>query len=107
MPSLFLIKFPNPTPVSATSFCENYHEKMRAEGLSLDRFCFPPLLKAASRNLSLRTGMEIHGLASKLGFGSDPFVETGLVRMYAASGRIMEAGLVFDKMSHKDVVTTD
>lgn len=80
---------------------------MRAEGLSLDRFCFPPLLKAASRNLSLRTGMEIHGLASKLGFGSDPFVETGLVRMYAASGRIMEAGFVFDKMSHKDVVTTD
>lgn len=77
---------------------------MRAEGLSLDRYCFPPLLKAASRNLSLRTGMEIHGLASKLGFGSDPFVETGLVRMYAACGRIMEARLVFDKMSHRDVV---
>ncbi|XP_022974384.1 pentatricopeptide repeat-containing protein At4g14820-like isoform X1 [Cucurbita maxima] len=81
------------------------YEKMRAEGLSLDRFCFPPLLKAASRNLSLRTGMEIHGLASKLGFGSDPFVETGLIRMYAACRRIMEARLVFDKMSQRDVVT--
>ena len=49
--------------------------------------------------------MEIHGLASKLGFGSDPFVETGLIRMYAACRRIMEARLVFDKMSQRDVVT--
>ena len=29
----------------------------------------------------------------------------GLVRMYSGCGRIMEARLVFDKMSHRDVVT--
>ena len=71
----------------------------------MDRFTFPPLLKAVSKASALAEGMEIHGLAAKLGFDSDPFVETGLVGMYAACGRILEARLVFDKMSHRDVVT--
>lgn len=47
----------------------------------------------------------IHGLAVKLGFDSDPFVETAVVGMYAACGLISEARLVFAKMPHKDVVT--
>ncbi|XP_059435312.1 pentatricopeptide repeat-containing protein At4g14820 [Corylus avellana] len=81
------------------------YEKMRRDGLGVDRFSFPPLLKAVSRASALDQGMEIHGLASKLGLDSDPFVQTGLVGMYAACGRIMEARLVFDKMSHRDVVT--
>ena len=71
----------------------------------MDRFSFPPLLKALSRVKSLVEGLEIHGLAAKLGFDSDPFVQTGLVRMYAACGRIEEARLMFDKMFHRDVVT--
>nr|POE82932.1 pentatricopeptide repeat-containing protein [Quercus suber] len=77
----------------------------RKEGVGVDRFTFPPLLKAVSKASALAEGMEIHGLAAKLGFDSDPFVETGLVGMYAACGRILEARLVFDKMSHRDVVT--
>lgn len=48
--------------------------------------------------------MEIHGIAAKYGFVSDPFVQTGLVGMYAACGRIIDARLMFDKMSHRDVV---
>lgn len=47
----------------------------------------------------------IHGLAAKFGYDSDPFVETALVGMYAASGLISEARLLFDKMPYKDVVT--
>lgn len=78
---------------------------MRKQGLAVDRFSFPPLLKALSRVKSLVEGLEIHGLAAKLGFDSDPFVQTGLVRMYAACGRIAEARLMFDKMFHRDVVT--
>lgn len=72
--------------------------------MAVDRFSFPPLLKAVSRASALTEGVEIHGLAWKLGFDSDPFVETALVRMYAACERIMEARLVFDKMSCRDVV---
>ena len=78
---------------------------MRTEGSGLDRFSFPPLLKAVSNVSALSEGLEIHGLAAKLGFDSDPFIQTGLVGMYAACGRIMLARLMFDKMSHRDIVT--
>ncbi|KAI4345649.1 hypothetical protein L6164_012749 [Bauhinia variegata] len=81
------------------------YEKMRRDGSSLDRFSFPPLLKAVSKVSAFIEGLEIHGLAAKLGFDSDPFIQTGLIGMYAACGRILEARLLFDKMSHRDVVT--
>ena len=77
---------------------------MRTQGLEVDRFSFPPLLKALSRVNFLVEGLEIHGLAAKLGFDSDPFVQTGLIRMYASRGRIAEARLMFDKMFHRDVI---
>lgn len=48
--------------------------------------------------------MEIHGLAAKLGYGVDSFVQTGLIRMYGSCGRVLDARLVFDKMSQRDVV---
>lgn len=80
------------------------YEKMRTEGISVDRFSFPPLLKASTRVSSIVEGMEIHGLATKLGFDSDPFIQVGLIGMYAACGRILMARLLFDKMSARDVV---
>ncbi|KAK2647035.1 hypothetical protein Ddye_022230 [Dipteronia dyeriana] len=79
--------------------------KLRMEGLDVDRFSFPPLLKAAARVKGLFEGMQLHGLGAKLGFDLDPFLQTGLVGMYAACGRIGDARLMFDKMSHRDVVT--
>ncbi|KAL0434138.1 UNVERIFIED_CONTAM: Pentatricopeptide repeat-containing protein [Sesamum latifolium] len=78
---------------------------MQKKTFPIDRFSFPPLLKAASKAMALSEGKMIHGLAAKLGFDSDPFVETALVGMYAACGLISEARLVFDKMSYKDVVS--
>lgn len=71
----------------------------------MDRFSFPPLLKASSKSLTLKIGMEIHGLSAKLGFDQDPFVQTALVAMYAACGRILVARTVFDRMSHRDIVS--
>ncbi|XP_059632495.1 pentatricopeptide repeat-containing protein At4g14820 [Cornus florida] len=79
--------------------------KLRGDGLGIDTFSFPPLLKAASKFSAYIEGMEIHGLASKLGFDTDPFVQTALVGMYAACGQILDARLVFDKMSHRDAIT--
>ncbi|TKY71165.1 Pentatricopeptide repeat-containing protein [Spatholobus suberectus] len=81
------------------------YRDLRRDGSPLDRFSFPPLLKAVSKLSALNVGLEIHGLASKLGFHADPFIQTALIGMYAACGRIMDARLVFDKMSHRDVVT--
>lgn len=80
-------------------------ESIINKGLVIDRFVFPPLLKAASKAFALCEGKTIHGLASKFGFDSDPFVQTALVGMYASCKQIQDARLVFDKMSYRDVVT--
>ncbi|XP_019444561.1 PREDICTED: pentatricopeptide repeat-containing protein At4g14820 [Lupinus angustifolius] len=80
------------------------YKKLRTDGSTLDRFSFPPLLKAVAKVSALNYGLEIHGLTSKLGFIADPFIQTALIAMYAACGRIIDARLLFDNMSHKDVV---
>lgn len=77
---------------------------MRENGVEFDRFSFPPLLKAATRVSALPEGRELHGFVFKLGFDSDPFVQTGLVGMYSSCGEISDARMVFDQMSHRDVV---
>jgi hypothetical protein len=71
--------------------------------LGTDSFSFPSLLKAASRTSGLIEGKEIHGIAAKLCFDKDPFVRMGLVGLFAAFDRILNARLVFDKMSYRDV----
>ncbi|XP_071725456.1 pentatricopeptide repeat-containing protein At4g14820-like [Rutidosis leptorrhynchoides] len=77
---------------------------MRERGFVIDSFSFPSLLKAAARVSALSEGMEVHGFGIKMGFVSDPFVQTGLVAMYAGCGCIEDARLVFDKMSERDIV---
>ncbi|CAA0829107.1 Pentatricopeptide repeat-containing protein [Striga hermonthica] len=82
-----------------------FFQTMYTNAFPVDRFCFPLLLKAASKVASLSEGKMFHGLAARLGYVSDPFVETALVRMYADCGSITDARLVFDKMSYRDIVT--
>ena len=48
--------------------------------------------------------MEIHGVVVKLGFDKDPFLQMGLMDMYVGCGKLLEARLVFDKMSYRDIV---
>ncbi|XP_068343063.1 pentatricopeptide repeat-containing protein At4g14820-like [Pyrus communis] len=72
------------------------YERMRMEDVRVDRFSIPPLLKAVARASALSEGMEIHGVAWKLGFHSDPFVETGL------SGHFDTAFLLFEEMKNSN-----
>ncbi|KOM53367.1 hypothetical protein LR48_Vigan09g202600 [Vigna angularis] len=67
--------------------------------------CSSTLLKVVSKLSSLNMGLKVHSLVSKLGFHDDPFIQTALIAMYTSCGRIMDARLVFDKMSHRDIVT--
>ncbi|GMJ06334.1 hypothetical protein like AT4G14820 [Hibiscus trionum] len=106
----------NPLPSLSTPFLRHLsrssepqfaffvYQRLRNEGIPIDRFAFPPLLKAAARVGGLAEGKEIHGFGFKLGFDSDPFVQTGLMGMYIGCRRILEARLVFDKMSYRDIV---
>ncbi|OMO80760.1 hypothetical protein CCACVL1_12773 [Corchorus capsularis] len=109
-------QFPNPLPSLSTPFLRHLsrsfrpefaflvYQRLRNEGLRIDRFSFPPLLKAAARVEGLAEGKELHGFGFKLGVESDPFVQTGLMGMYLACGRVLEARQVFDKMSYRDIV---
>nr|XP_043621750.1 pentatricopeptide repeat-containing protein At4g14820 [Erigeron canadensis] len=80
------------------------YAKMRDQDFVFDSFSIPPLLKASTRVKALTEGKEIHGFCFKMEFGSDPFVQTGLVGMYAACGHIDDARKLFDKMSQRDIV---
>ncbi|KAF8392372.1 hypothetical protein HHK36_022714 [Tetracentron sinense] len=62
----------------------------RREGIGIDRFSFLPLLKASARVSALDEGMEIHGLASNLGFDSD-------------SGLYDDVLLLFEEMKSSNV----
>ncbi|KVI00997.1 Pentatricopeptide repeat-containing protein [Cynara cardunculus var. scolymus] len=53
------------------------YAKMREQGLVIDSFSFPPLLKASTRVSRLIEGMELHGFASKMDFVSDPYCGNG------------------------------
>ncbi|KAI3516040.1 hypothetical protein L1887_14949 [Cichorium endivia] len=83
------------------------YANMREQGFVLDSFSLPPLLKASTRISGLNEGMELQGFATKMDFVSDPYVQTGLVAMYAACGHIEDARLVFDKMPHRDIIAWD
>ncbi|XP_008804951.2 pentatricopeptide repeat-containing protein At4g14820 [Phoenix dactylifera] len=81
------------------------YDRIRRAGLPLDRFSFPTVLRVAARaGADDWVAREAHGLVAKLGFDSDPFVQTALVRSYAACGRVADARGVFDRMSQRDLV---
>ncbi|KAE8708618.1 Pentatricopeptide repeat-containing protein [Hibiscus syriacus] len=107
---------PNPLPSLSTPFLRHLsrsskpqfallvYQRLRNEGIPIDRFAFPPLLKATAKVGGLAEGKEIHGFGLKSGLDSDPFVQTGLMGMYVSCRRLLEARLVFDRMSYRDVV---
>ncbi|CAN6464609.1 unnamed protein product [Victoria cruziana] len=74
-------------------------------GVPSDNFTFPFALKACATASWLLQGKLIHGQILRTGFGSDAFVEAGLVDMYAKSGDLGEARKLFDKMFKRDLVS--
>ncbi|KAK4792805.1 hypothetical protein SAY86_023240 [Trapa natans] len=80
-------------------FCELLHE------LTPDSFTLPCAIKGCARLGALEEGMQLHGLAAKIGLGCDKFVQSSLVSMYAKCDDIGSARKVFDEMPEKDLVT--
>ncbi|KAJ4954439.1 hypothetical protein NE237_011222 [Protea cynaroides] len=79
--------------------------RMLSHGLLPDDFVFPSMLKACAGLSALRTGRQVHSLASVTGFASDYFVQSSLVHMYVKCGQIKDAYEVFVRMTHKNVVS--
>ncbi|KAI3781520.1 hypothetical protein L2E82_11537 [Cichorium intybus] len=78
---------------------------MRQNGFLPNFFTFPFVLKACTRVLDLRLGVELHTIMVKVGYDLDAFVKTGLVCFYAKSGRLDDACKVFDEMPEKNPVS--
>ncbi|XP_075480546.1 putative pentatricopeptide repeat-containing protein At1g69350, mitochondrial isoform X1 [Primulina tabacum] len=71
----------------------------------LNKFIFPPVLRACSAINGLAMGTKVHARVIKSGFDSDTFVETSLLGMYGEVGRLCNAKKVFDEMSIRDMVS--
>ncbi|KAG7530075.1 Pentatricopeptide repeat [Arabidopsis thaliana x Arabidopsis arenosa] len=87
----------NGEPASALSIYRN----MRVEGVPLDLYSFPVLLKACGKLRDIRTGSELHCMLVKLGFNSTGFIVNALVSMYAKTDDLIAARRLFDAYQEK------
>lgn len=78
---------------------------MLEESVEPDRYTFVSLITACGGVSELGEGKRIHAEALRYRFGSDMFVCTSLVDMYAKCGSIVDAQNVFDALDQRDVVS--
>ncbi|KAJ9174123.1 hypothetical protein P3X46_017186 [Hevea brasiliensis] len=75
------------------------------QGLAPDVATMVTILPVCAREVELDLGMEIHGLAIKLGLSEEVKVNNALVDMYSKCGYLPEALMLFDKNNNKNVVS--
>ncbi|KAL6010083.1 hypothetical protein ACLOJK_000514 [Asimina triloba] len=81
---------------------------MVSEGsMGPNHFTFPSLLQACANLAAMEEGKQIHAQIIKSGFNvnSDPFINNGLINMYAKCGYITEARMLFEKMPERDLAS--
>eukprot|EP00257_Ricinus_communis_P013360 XP_015570779.1 pentatricopeptide repeat-containing protein At3g26782, mitochondrial [Ricinus communis] len=77
---------------------------MRKLNLKPNRSTFPCAIKACSSLLDLHWGKQTHQQALVFGFESDLFVSSALVDMYSKCGRLSDARILFDEITHRNIV---
>ncbi|KAM1031723.1 hypothetical protein ACFX2C_035476 [Malus domestica] len=80
-----------------------YHQ-MVADGVRPDSSTFTVAIKACASMLDLEIGEEIWSKAVDCGYERDVFVGSSVLNLYAKSGKMDEAVVVFEKMPRKDLV---
>ncbi|XP_038882179.1 pentatricopeptide repeat-containing protein At1g09220, mitochondrial-like isoform X2 [Benincasa hispida] len=70
-----------------------------------DTFAYSFLLHSCADLELAGPGLQLHTLTLKLGFPSHVYVQTAILRMYAASGFLLDALKVFDEMPDRSSVT--
>eukprot|EP01018_Ginkgo_biloba_P036294 Gb_10035 [translate_table: standard] len=79
--------------------------QMQVGGMKPDAFIIASVLPACAALEALEHGKEIHAYIIRSELEDDVFVGSGLVDMYAKCANIENARQVFDKMSHRNVVS--
>ncbi|KAG7538573.1 Pentatricopeptide repeat [Arabidopsis suecica] len=82
----------------------DFFREMNKEGLKLDVFIVPSLLKASHNLLDQEFGKMIHCLVLKCSFESDAFIVSSLIDMYSKVGEVGNARKVFDDLAKQDLV---
>lgn len=82
-----------------------YRQLRRHSCFSPDNYTFSWLAKSCGLSLANREGQQIHNHVTKTGFGSNLFVSTSLVDMYAKFGVMSCARKVFDEMTERSQVS--
>lgn len=77
---------------------------MRTEGVGSNQFTFPSILTACAAVLALRFGTQVHGCIVRSGFGTNIYVQSALVDMYAKCGDLNGARRVLRDMEVDDLV---
>ncbi|CAA7050707.1 unnamed protein product [Microthlaspi erraticum] len=78
---------------------------MLENGVSVDRFSLSLVLKACSRLVFLKGGMQIHGFLRKSGIWSDLFLQNCLIGLYLKCGCLGFSRQIFDRMPQRDSVS--
>uniref|UniRef100_A0A7N0RA32 Pentatricopeptide repeat-containing protein n=1 Tax=Kalanchoe fedtschenkoi TaxID=63787 RepID=A0A7N0RA32_KALFE len=82
----------------------NLFSKMHYSGIGPSEFTFVGVLNACSDACALEEGKQTHSYALKSGFGSQMYIMTALVDMYAKCGSTSDARKGFDCLHEPDIV---
>ena len=74
------------------------------ECIPIDSYSLSLVIQACGRLKDPGNGQKLHTQVLKIGLGSDLFVETALIEMYAKFGDIEIARKILDEMAHPDLV---
>ncbi|KAL5715513.1 hypothetical protein ACHQM5_017323 [Ranunculus cassubicifolius] len=81
-----------------------YKQMRQTKDVSCSNFTFTAIIKACADLSAICYGRVIHNHVIVCGFGSDSFVQAGLVTFYAKSGDLGVAKMVFDQMPERTVI---
>ncbi|XP_072955483.1 pentatricopeptide repeat-containing protein At4g21300 isoform X1 [Typha angustifolia] len=92
------------TNVGLFKFAILFYFKMFCVGTLPDKYTFPYVIKSCCSLSAVGLGRFIHRTACLMGFETDLFVGSSLIKLYAENDSINEARKVFDQMSERDCV---
>jgi pentatricopeptide repeat protein len=91
----------NGRPAEALTLCRN----MAAEGIAPTIATLVSAISAAAVASALPRGRELHGYGWRRGFGSQDKLKTSLLDMYAKSGWVMVAHVLFEQLLHRELIS--
>ncbi|KAK3003278.1 hypothetical protein RJ639_019253 [Escallonia herrerae] len=88
-----------------TRNCLLLYSQMLQDSVTLNKFTFPPVIRACSVSNAVEEGEQVHAHVLKFGLQSDGFSQNNLIYMYVNFLCLEEARRIFDNNPKRDVVS--